>query len=400
LNLAVLSSWYPAPPTNGAKLRAWHLLRELAHRHDVTLLTFAEPGEADAPESAALRAMCRDVRVVPGNPHKPDAPLSWRAYFARMPRSYAQTFSPAMLAQVGSVAPHVDAIVALQVGTAIYLDASLQAPGIFDEAEISTIRDAATHATSQVDRWRRGLTWRKYAAFTRRLVGCSQQTTVVSEQERACLAEAGCDQSKVSVLPNGVAAEYLALDSARRPDTLIYSGSVTYAPNLDAVTFMASDILPRIRATRPGVTFTVTGDHEGVPIDQLAGPGVRFAGFVPDIASTVAGTAVCVVPLRRGGGTRLKILEAMALGTPVVATRKGAEGLDVVDGTHLLLADGADAFARAVLTLLDSPDRARALADNARALIADRYTWPRIGRAMDHIIEAAVDAARTRRRTA
>jgi glycosyltransferase involved in cell wall biosynthesis len=400
MKLAVLSSWYPAPPTNGSKLRAWHLLRELAGRHDVTLLTFAEPGETDAPESADLRAMCREVRVVAGNPHKPEAPLSWRAYFARMPRSYAHTFSPAMLAQVASVGPHVDAIVALQVGTAIYLDASPHVPAVFDEAEISTIRDAASHATSQIDRWRRGLTWRKYAAFTRRLVASIEQTTVVSEQERACLAEAGCDLAKVSVLTNGVAADYLAVNAEKHPDTLIYSGAVTYAPNLDAVTFMTSDILPRIRATRPDVAFTVTGNHRGVSIDHLAGPGVTFAGFVPDIVSAVAGTAVCVVPLRRGGGTRLKILEAMALGTPVVATRKGAEGLDVVDGTHLLLADDADGFAKAVLGLLESPAQARAMADNARALVADRYTWPRIGRALDQIIEAAVAAARTRRRTA
>jgi glycosyltransferase involved in cell wall biosynthesis len=344
--------------------------------------------------------MCGEVRVVAGNPHKPEAPLSWRGYFARMPRSYAQTYSPMMAAHVATVAPRVDAIVAFEIGTAVYLEAHSQTPGIFDEAELSTIRDNVGDATSQFDRWRRTLAWRKYAGFTRRLAASTSGTTVVSEQERACLGEAGCDLAKVSVVPNGVAADYLAIDACKRPDTLIYSGSVTYAPNLDAVTFMTSDILPRIRATRPDVTFTVTGNHRGVPVEHLAGPGVTFAGFVSDIVSTVAGTAVCVVPLRRGGGTRLKILEAMALGTPVVATRKGAEGLDVVDGTHLLLADDADQFAKAVLTLLESPARARALAENARALIADRYTWLRIGRALDQIIEAAVDAARTRRRTA
>jgi glycosyltransferase involved in cell wall biosynthesis len=400
MKLAVLSSWYPAPPTNGAKLRAWHLLAELAARHDVTLLTFAEPGEAEAPESADLRAMCRDVRVVPGNPHKPSAPLSWGAYFARMPRSYAQTFSPAMAAQVAAVSPGVDAIVAFEVGTALYLDARSQPPGIFEEAEISTIRDDVGRATSQVDRWRRTLTWRKYAAFTSRLVAATSRTTVVSEQERACLEQAGCDAAKLAVVPNGVPAAYLNVETAPRPDTLIYSGSVTYAPNLDAVTSMVSDILPRVRASRPDVAFTVTGNHGGVPIDHLRGPGVTFAGFVPDIVTTVASTAVCVVPLRRGGGTRLKILEAMALGTPVVSTRKGAEGLEVVDGEHLLIADEPEAFARAVLELLDRPDRARTIAANARALVADRYTWPRIGRTLEQIIEAAVDTGRAHRRSA
>jgi polysaccharide biosynthesis protein PslH len=401
MKLAVLSSWYPAPPTNGAKLRAWHLLRELARRHDITLLTFAEPGEADAPESAELRAMCQRVRVVNGNPHKPEAPLSWRAYFARMPRSYAQTLSPAMAAHMTTVTATVDAVVALQVGTAVYLEAAARnVPGIFDEAEISTIRDAVSHATSQMERWRRALTWRKYAAFTRRLVATAHHTTVVSEQERACLAQAGCDLSKVSVLTNGVAADHLTIDVAKRTDTLIYSGAVTYPPNLDAVTFMATDILPRIRATRPDTALTVTGNHQGVPIGHLAGPGISFAGFLPDIVSAVAGSAVCVVPLRQGGGTRLKILEAMALGTPVVSTRKGAEGLDVVDGEHLLLADEPEAFARCVLQLLDQPAGARAMAARARARVAERYTWPRLGGVLNDIIEEAVDKARLRRRSA
>lgn len=400
MKLAVLSSWYPAPPTNGSKLRAWHLIGELARRHDVTLLTFAEPGEADAPASAELRAMCREVRVVPGNPHKPSAPLSWRGYFARMPRSYAQTFSPAMAAHVAAVAGDVDAIVALEVGTAVYLEAHPDTPGIFEEAEISTIRDDVDRATSQIDRWRRTLTWRKYASFTARLVAASARTTVVSDQERLCLEQAGCDPAKLAVVPNGVAAEHLDVVPAPRPDTLIYSGSVTYAPNLDAVRMMVAEILPRIRDARPGVALTVTGSHAGTSVDQLAGPGVTFAGFVPDIVGTVASTAVCVVPLRRGGGTRLKILEAMALGTPVVSTRKGAEGLDVVDGVHLLLADEPEPFARCVLRLLENPAAARAMATRARALVAERYTWPRLGRVLEDLVVEAVATARATRRSA
>jgi glycosyltransferase involved in cell wall biosynthesis len=399
MKLAVLSSWFPAPPTNGAKLRAWHLLRELAGRHEVTLLTFAEAGEADSPESADLRAMCREVVVVPGNPHKAGA-LSWRGYFARMPRSYAQTFSPVMAGHVAAIAPHVDAVVALEVGTAVYMDGASRTPWIFEEAELSTIRDGAGPAVTQIDRWRRGLTWRKYASFTRRLVASAAHTTVVSEQERRCMGEAGCDLAKVSVVPNGVPADHLPVDMPCQPDSLIYSGAVTYAPNLDAVTFMVTEILPRVRAARPRARLTVTGSTGDVPVDHLLGAAVTFAGFVPDIVSAVAGSAVCVVPLRRGGGTRLKVLEAMALGTPIVSTRKGAEGLDAVDGTHLLLADDADSFARAVVGLLDEPERARALAANARRLIADRYTWPRIGRELDQIIGAAVDAARARRRSA
>lgn len=400
MKLLVLSSWYPAPPTNGAKLRAWHLLRELAQRHEITLLTFAEPGEITPEGASALAAICRRVETVAGNPHKPTAPLSWRGYFGPMPRSYAQTFNPTMAARAATVSHDVDAVVALEIGTAVYLEGCTGAPGIFEEAEISTIHAAVMLASGGLDRWRRGLAWRKYAAFTRTLVGSTAHTTVVSEQERDWMARAGCDVSRVSVVPNGVAAEYLQMDRAKRPDTIIYSGAVTYAPNLDAATFLASEILPRIRERRPTVSATVTGDCGDVAIDHLVARGVTFAGFVPDIAATVAETAVCVVPLRSGGGTRLKILEAMALGTPVVSTRKGAEGLDVTHGEHLLLADDPADFARCVVELLEEPGRATTLAANARALIAERYTWTRIGRLLDRVIEDAVAQGTGRRRSA
>jgi polysaccharide biosynthesis protein PslH len=401
VRLLVLSSWYPVPPTHGSKLRAWHLLRELTSRHEVTLLTFAEPGEAASQDQAALDAICREVRIVTGNPHKPSAPLSWRGYFGQMPRSYAQTFNETMAAHVADAAARADAIVAFQIGTALYLSGDRGGvAGVFDEAEVTTIHDGVDHARGRVDRWRRHLAWRKFAGFTRRLVSSTERTTVVSPQERACLERAGCDLSRVAVVPNGVAAEYLRVDVPRVRDTLIYSGSVTYSPNRDAVEFFAADILPLIRAVRPDVTMTVTGSTGDVRIDHLVANGLTFAGFVPDIASRVAATAVCVVPLRHGGGTRLKILEAMALGTPVVSTRKGAEGLDVRDGEHLLLADHPDAFARRVTDLLEHPEQARRLAANARRLVAERYTWARIGQTLEGVIDDAVEIARSQRRSA
>src|SRR5262249_51624534 len=138
-----------------------------------------------------------------------------------------------------------------------------------------------------------------------------------------------------------------------RPGRMIYSGSVTYFANLDAVRYFAQDIFPLIRRARPA-SFVITGSTGDIDVSDLLLDGtVTFTGRVPDAAHLVAHSSVVVVPLRIGGGTRLKILEAMAVGTPVVTTRKGAEGLDVEHGENILIADSPDAFAKAVLRVLD-----------------------------------------------
>ena len=137
-----------------------------------------------------------------------------------------------------------------------------------------------------------------------------------------------------------------------------------------------AEVYPRIKAQSPDVSLTITGSTDGVDLAGLAlDDTVRLTGFVDDVRLPVAEAAVCVAPIRQGGGTRLKILEAMALGTPVVATAKGAEGLDVVDGEHLLLADDPERFARRTVALAGDADLRQRLRGNARRLVEERYDW-------------------------
>jgi glycosyltransferase involved in cell wall biosynthesis len=145
--------------------------------------------------------------------------------------------------------------------------------------------------------------------------------------------------------------------------------------------FFLGEIYPQIRHHRPGVRLRITGskqglDLSGLPLDE----SVILTGFVEDIRSEIAAATAAVVPLLAGGGTRLKILEAMALGTPVVSTRKGAEGLNVVDGQHLLMADDPTSFAKQAVRLLDDPDLRRLLSIQARDLVENRYDWAQIGK--------------------
>jgi glycosyltransferase involved in cell wall biosynthesis len=154
---------------------------------------------------------------------------------------------------------------------------------------------------------------------------------------------------------------------------MIYAGAFTFEPNFRAMQWFVDKVLPRIVAQVPQAHLTITGNHAG---RTLSMPGyVSLTGYVDDVHSRIARSWCSVVPLLQGGGTRLKILEAMALGTPVIATSKGAEGLDVQPGEHLLVADEPHAFAEAVLNLFVDPLLRQRLAANAHQLIREKYDW-------------------------
>ncbi|MGQ9768776.1 MAG: glycosyltransferase family 4 protein, partial [Anaerolineae bacterium] len=176
-----------------------------------------------------------------------------------------------------------------------------------------------------------------------------------------------------------------------QPNSLVFNGSLTYSANYDAMQWFLAQVWPRIRAQVPAATLTITGSTAGVNLTGLAlDDHVRLTGYVEDVRLPVAEAAVAIAPIRQGGGTRLKILEAMALGTPVVATAKGAEGLDVVDGEHLLLADDPERFAASVLRLLADDALAARLAADARRLVEGRYDWEQIGRRFVNLVEDVV----------
>jgi glycosyltransferase involved in cell wall biosynthesis len=154
-------------------------------------------------------------------------------------------------------------------------------------------------------------------------------------------------------------------------------------PNVDGVVYFLREIWPRIVAARPDARFVVVGADPAPTIRAHAGPGVTIVGPVDDLRPYLAAAAVVVVPLRLGSGTRLKILEAWAMGRPVVSTALGAEGLEAVSGRHLLIADDAAGFASAVVRVLSEPELGDALGRAGRALVTERYSWHRAAGALE-----------------
>jgi glycosyltransferase involved in cell wall biosynthesis len=390
MKLLIISSWFPYPPDNGSKQRAFALLRELSRNHQLTLISFREDADAQA---EPLRSLCASIETVPGNPFKPQRPLQKTAFLSSVPRSYAQTYSERMQALVDGHLNDHDLAVAFQIGAAIYLRGRSSVPRLLEEAEVGVIREQFTSNHRPLPRLRSGATWFKYARFIKALVAECDRATVVSEIEREHLGDAGCDLAKVRVLPNGTDVPPAPLRVIKKPMTLIYPGSVTYSANLDAVRYFLTDIWPTIRQAQPSAQFMVTGSTSGVDLAQLPHrDGVVFTGHVANIDEAIAESSVCVVPLRLGGGTRLKILQSMALGTPVVSTSKGAEGLDVRDGRDILLGDSPETFSAQVLRLLCDRALEASLSSEGRDLVGGRYAWPVIGRQLEALLAETMAA--------
>lgn len=271
-------------------------------------------------------------------------------------------------------------------------------PSVLDEIEVGVLREQFLNERHPLRRLRHGATWWKYRRFIRSLAHRFDRSTVVSDLERQHLRAMGCDVSRVTVVPNGVNVSDLE-PASRRIRRLVYPGSVMYAANLDAVRFFVTDVFPLVRRALPDLVFTVTGATEGVDIADLADvEGVTFTGRLPDVDALIAESAACIVPLRVGGGTRLKVLHAMAVSTPVVSTSKGIEGLDVEPDRHVLVADSPDALAAQVVRVVSDQALSSRLASEARALVRARYEWGPIASTLESVIQEAVDDHRSGRR--
>jgi glycosyltransferase involved in cell wall biosynthesis len=202
--------------------------------------------------------------------------------------------------------------------------------------------------------------------------------------------------ARIESIATGVDTEYFAPSAAlERPSSLVFTGSMDWYPNEDAVLHLIDAILPAIRAEVPHVSLTVVGRNPSARlIEAAARAGVRVTGTVDDVRPFVAEGAVSVVPLRVGGGTRLKIFEALAMGKAVVSTSIGAEGLPLTPGEHYLAADEPADFARAVVRLLRDADRRRRLGEAGRQLVEARYSWAETARAFEAHLEAAIAGRR------
>ncbi len=374
MNILFLSNWYPFPPTNGSELRISNLCAGLAEHHDVTLLAFRGADDRDQGQEAVSRV---NVKSLPRRAYDPASIRALTGFASRVPRALLDTYVPEMDSLIRSElnSNRYDVVIASELKMASYYPAFQDHPSIFEDLEVGIYHSKRESAGHLLGRWRHRLSWFKLRAYLQRAVSRFDLTTVVSGEEREHLMGFLPGGPWIEVVPNGVdVSRYREVHTADpAAPTLISAGSMTYAPNYDAMAWFVSEILPTIRREIPSVKLLITGNPGERPLPNSE--GVELTGYVDDVRPLIASAEVSVVPLRLGGGTRLKILEAMALGTAVVSTAKGAEGLELESGHHLVIADEPQEFAQAVIRLLEDEEFRKELTSNACRVVAAKYDW-------------------------
>lgn len=390
MKILFLSRWFPYPPDNGSKIRIYNILRQLAATNEIDLISFVASPPQDG-HLLALQRYCHAIWTVPYRAFQPYRWSSFLGYFSWKPRSVIDTYSPELdhLTKEAVRNNRYDLVIASQIDMAPYAISLPLEVRILEELELTVLHDSAYKEPHALRRVRRRLTWWKTARYLSRLLNDFTACTVVSELELERLKEIFPTYSMAEVIPNCIdPKDYEGDFGEPQPDILVYSGSVTYQANLDAVEYFIREVFPLIRSQRPQVRFVVLGSTEGVTVNHLLEhKGVIFTGYQEDIRPWVKGAWVSVVPLRLGGGTRLKILESLALGTPVVATSKGVEGLDLIGGKDILIADHPEQFAKSVLDLLDDVNLRHQLANQGRQTVIERYNWDVTGKRLQQYLE-------------
>lgn len=387
MKLLVVTHNLPLPRW-GAGTRNYHLLNALARAHEVSL--FATVDRLPDPDDVALlRTAARDIFtcVLPAGRNKRvrqmGALLRGRSYELT---TYAPRYVRAAFAQVVREG-RFDAVL---FESAVVAGHDLP-PGVLRIVDEHNVEHEVLRRTFQSDAGQLRRLYNRLEYHNLRageLARCARADLILATSERdADALRALLPGRPVCVVPNGVdtaafgaASAGPEADEGETPSRVVFTGTLGYYPNVQAVLTFAAHCWPRIRAAVPGATWQIVGSYPPPEVLRLAElPGVTVTGAVPAVQPYLASAAVAVAPLLIGGGTRLKILEAFAMGRAVVTTSVGCEGLAVEDGRHLLVADDPDAFADAVIALLGDAERRAALGAAGRALVEDRYTWERCG---------------------
>ena len=383
MRVLIITNVIPYPPISGGALRVYNLLRRIAKRHDVWLATHLHtPDEAEG--IPHLREFCQEVVTGLLNRKHPIAHLPGllRYALAGWPLELKFLHSKELEQKLRHILSKVDFNIVhiKESDLGLYLQtippyAQCKRILTFFDIDFSQIYRIATLKQRLIKKWRSWLFSRMMHRWEPRYAERFDRCITVSDIDRQLLMTAN-KRLRVDVIPNGVDTQlYQPLRYEDASPNLLFIGAMDFLPSIDAAVYFCRDILPRIKQKVSEIEIWIVGRDPVHEVMQLDGNGVHVTGRVADVLPYYRKSSVCVVPLRAGGGTRLKILEAMALGRPVVSTSIGCEGLDVDDGEHLLIADSSEQFAEKTVRLLTDKTLYEHITTNARKLVVSRYDW-------------------------
>jgi glycosyltransferase involved in cell wall biosynthesis len=425
MRLLFLTPQFPYPPHKGTTLRNYNVIAGLARRHTIDLLSFVD--DATDPQPSPLDQLCRRIATVQ-LPRRATSRRALDTLLSPWPDMGLRLWSPEFRRQLAAWlrdgAYDVIQVEGLELaryvltptpttrplqGVSRSTDKGGRRPSIvFDDHNAEyLLQKRIAEAEITARGWNAGavyssIQWRKLRRFECQV--CQQADRVVCVSK----ADAGAVQQldaalEPHVIPNGVDTEFYRREVVTplelSPHSLVFTGTMDFRPNVDAMLWFAQDVLPLVKRDVPDVHLYIVGQRPHARLEALrADPAITMTGAVEDTRPYTSAAAVYVVPLRMGGGTRLKLLEALALQTPIVSTTLGAEGFAVTSGQELLLVDEAAAFARAIVELLADRDRAQALGSAGRAFAVQHYDWRQIVPKFDEVYGALASCSTLTRR--
>jgi len=383
------------PTTKGGQIRTLEMLRHLSRWHQIHYVAIENPAYPEGP--ARAHEYC--AKAYPFQYRIPDkrSPAFWlelaRGLVSSTPVAVERFHPPGLREFLEELIARerFDRAVVDHLAPTSYFPCLERA--VFFQHNVETViwRRRARHSHA-LSRWYNGMQARRMLEYEGRVSRAAGQIVAVSETDAGEMRRL-FGAERVAVIPTGVNLEYFARPAAAADPAagLVFVGSMDWMPNVDGVLWFAREVLPAIRRASPECRLTIAGRLPPPEIRRLAeeDPRIRVTGTVPDIRPYVWEAAVSIVPLRIGGGTRLKIYESMAARVPVVSTTVGAEGLSVHPPEDIRIADSAEDFAQACRALLTDGALRRQVAEAAWQMVSSRYSWEQVARSFDAILEAA-----------
>jgi glycosyltransferase involved in cell wall biosynthesis len=396
MRVAIVDEELPYPPNSGKRIRTFELISRLARRHEITYISHRNADAAEAVE--ASRALTRlGIKTMVVEPRL--APRSgWRFYgklalnlLSPLPYSVSSHKSLSLERSVREVATRdsIDLWQAEWTPYADYLTGLVKAPRLImaHNVESQIWKRYFENEVNPFKRWYIGRQWRKFEAFERRVLGSVDKVVAVSNEDANVICD-HCGARSVDIVENGVDTQYFqSVRADRDTKEMLFVGSLDWRPNLDAVDQLLSVVFPAVLAQEPSARLCLVGRNPPESLHHRIdnSPRVELHANVVDVRPFLARSALMVVPLRIGGGSRLKILEAFAAGLPVISTKVGAEGLEVRSGTHLTVVDSISEMACPIIANYREPQPAKAMSEHARLLVEDRYDWAMIATKLEAV---------------
>jgi len=389
MRILFVSHRFPYPPTSGAKIRAYHMIRHLSATHEVTVASLVRTG-AEEHDAAGIAAYCAEYRM-----QRVSGPVQVARMLSRLPgptpSSFGYFYSGALLRRIRDLLERrpFDLIVAHSSSVSPYVEDVQGIPKIMDFCDMDSQKwlEYARYKPFPIS-LAYGLEGHKLAREEGRIARQFDLCTVATTAEAATLGRLSEDAA-IDWFPNGVDSEYFAPSlEPCDPDALVFVGRMDYFPNVECMRRFCADVLPRVQATRPRATLAIVGadpTRDATALGRL--PGVTVTGTVPDVRPYLHRAALMVAPLNIARGTQNKILEGMAAGLPVITSRIAAGGVDAVASEHFVVATSPEEQAEAILRVLADPAERKRLALAGRARMLSHHAWDRSMQRLDGIIE-------------